>query len=84
MVLLSLAWWGRDIGTSTLWTAAVMDVARVMEGMVQGGGNSRKRVGHTTLSSRVKRCVLQTFFLLTTIANINSLHAIHMLSRRNA
>ncbi|KZP34553.1 hypothetical protein FIBSPDRAFT_702279, partial [Athelia psychrophila] len=29
MVVLSLVWWGRALGKSSLWTTAVMDVARV-------------------------------------------------------
>lgn len=57
LVVLSLVWWGRELGTSPLWTAAVKDVARVMEGMVQGDGSPRKRVGEATSSGRVKRCV---------------------------
>lgn len=62
MVVLSLVWWGRALGTSPLWIAAAKDVARVMEGMVQGDGGSRKRVGEAASSGRVKRCVAFSHF----------------------
>lgn len=58
MVALSLAWWGRALGKTPLWTAAVRDVARVMEAMVQVDVNSRKRVGASVSRSDGKRCVL--------------------------
>lgn len=58
MVLLPLVWWGRSLGKSPLWTAAIMDdVARVMEGMVQGNSGTCKRVAVVTSSGRAKQCV---------------------------
>lgn len=73
MVLLSLVWWGCALGTSALWTASVKDVARVMEGMVEG---IHKRVGEAASSSRVKWYIMQAsdFFPITNI-NFNSYYA---------
>lgn len=76
MVLLSLVWWGRALGVCTLWTASIMDVARVMEAMVEGTREgTRKRVGEAALSSgKVKRCVLLAlqFFPITNLASIHA------------
>lgn len=62
MVILSLVWWGRDMGKSPLWTAAVMDVARVMEAMVQVDGNTSKRPAEEVVSRKPsKRFVSRSF-----------------------
>lgn len=62
MVVLSLVWWGRALGKTPIWTAAVMDVARVMEGMVQSdGGQTLKRAGEVVSNSKIKRFVSRSF-----------------------
>lgn len=54
LVLLAAAWYGRAVGSSPEWVAAITDVRRVLEGMVEGGGK-RAASSIDVLESNVSR-----------------------------